>query len=414
VHWGLERTLSALASLGNPQARYPTIHVGGTNGKGSVVTTLASVLARSGLRTGGFTSPHLCSFRERVVVNGHALSEQTLLQRAAEVSDAVVRYGLTFFEAVTVLGFHAFAREEVDIAVIEVGLGGRLDATNVLEPLVSAVTNVDMDHAEYLGDTRSKIAAEKGGIIKRGVPFVTAETSGELVALLRAMAAGKDAPFHSLDPAVAVHDLTLGKHHTAFRLSTRHWGDVDLVTPLVGRHQAANAALAVRVLEQLPSELRPDLAALVDGIASVTHPGRDQIEEVGGRSWLFDVAHNTAGIHSLVDTLERLDLPRPRVALVGVLGDKDWRTMLPPLFSRMDEAVLTQPPSAPPERRWDPQVARDAVGAVCPIRVEAHFGRALERARAAAGEGTVIVTGSCHTVGSALSVLGLEPLRDQS
>lgn len=414
VHWGLERTEHALAALGNPHHGYSAVHVGGTNGKGSVTTTVAAVLQRGGRRTGCFTSPHLCSFRERIVVDGRALPEESLLGYAREVEDAVIRFGLTFFEAVTVLGFHAFAREGVDAAAVEVGLGGRLDATNVLRPLVSAVTNVDMDHAEYLGDTRAKIAREKAGIVKPGVPFVTAEADPELLAIFREIAAERGAPFHPVDVGARIRDLRLAAHHTAFTLDTRAWGELRLTTPLVGRHQAANAALAVEILEHLPPELRPTRAAVEAGVAGVVHPGRDQIEVVDGRTWLFDVAHNTAGIHSLVDTLDRVALPRPLVAVVGVLGDKDWTSMLPPLFTRVSGAFLTQPPSAPPERRWDPRAARQAVsGAGVGVEVEEDFLEALRRARAAAGEGTVLVTGSCHTVGSALSVLGLEPLRDR-
>lgn len=410
VHWGLDRTRHALEALGDPQLRYPAVHVGGTNGKGSVVTTVASVLSRAGRRTGCFTSPHLCSFRERILVDGRALSEETLLERADEVAEVVVRFGLTFFEAVTVLGLHAFAKEEVDVAVVEVGLGGRLDATNVLVPLVSAVTNVDMDHADYLGNTLEKIAGEKAGIMKKGVPFVTAEADPALVGLFGALARERGAPFHAVD-ASALQGLELGRHHTAFTLRTRHWGEVRLSTPLVGRHQAVNTALAVEVLEHLPAALMPETAALVEGVGAVVHPGRDQIEVLDGRTWLFDVAHNTAGILSLVDTLGRLDLPRPLVALVGVLGDKDWRSMLPPLFALTDGAILTQPPSAPPERRWDPAAARDAVRGPWALRVEEDFVAALAEARSVAGQGTVVVTGSCHTVGSALSVLGLQPLR---
>ncbi len=411
VHWGLERTERALEALGDPHRSYPTLHVGGTNGKGSVAATLAAVLEEEGFRTGCFTSPHLCSFRERMVVGRSALSEETLLERAAEIREVVVRYGLTFFEAVTVLGLHAFAREEVDIAVAEVGLGGRLDATNVLEPLVSAVTNVAMDHSDYLGDTLPGIAAEKAGIIKAHIPFVTAETDPELLDVFRQIATERGAPLVTLDPGSAVEDLEISADHTAFTLGTRAWGKLRLRTPLVGRHQATNTALAFEMLAYLPDGMRPGTDALVRGLEGVVHPGRDQIETIGGQTWLFDVAHNTAGIHSLVDTVDRLDLPRPLVALVGVLGDKDWRSMLPPLFSRTDYAILTQPPSAPPERRWDAGMAADAVAHVCPMRVEADFLRALGRAGEEAGEGTVVVTGSVHTVGSALKALGREPLR---
>ena len=411
VHWGLERTQRALEALGDPHHAAPVLHVGGTNGKGSVAATLAAVVNESGLRAGCFTSPHLCSFRERLVVAGEALSEETVVERAEEVRDVVVRFGLTFFEAVTVLGFHAFARAEVDVAVVEVGLGGRLDATNVVDPLASAITNVDMDHADYLGNTLPLIAREKAGILKPGVPFVTAERDPELLDLFREIAGERGAPMWVVDPMTDVRDPEIATDHTAFTLRTRSWGDLRLRTPLVGRHQAGNAALAVEILEHLPQALRPHADAVVRGVAHVVHPGRDQIEVRPDGTWLFDVAHNTAGIHSLVDTLDRLELPRPLVAVVGVLGDKDWPTMLPPLLSRASAAVLTQPPSAPPERRWDPVIAAEAVGQVCPLRVDEDFVEALAWARREAGQGTVVVTGSCHTVGSALSLLGLQPLR---
>ncbi len=413
VHWGLERTGHALAALGDPHVGYPTIHVGGTNGKGSVTTMVAAVLSASGLRTGCYTSPHLCSFRERIVLDGRALSERRLLGYAEDVRDLVVRFGLTFFEAATVLAFHAFAREGVDAAVIEVGLGGRLDATNVIRPLVAAVTNVAMDHADYLGDTLSRIAREKAGIAKEGIPFVTAEASPELLRVFRDAAAEKRATFHPLDTKTRIQDLEVARDHTAFTLGTRTWGKVRLRTPLVGSHQASNAALAMEILEHLPERLRPSLDVIERGMAAVVHPGRDQIEVLEGNTWLFDVAHNIAGIHSLVETIDRLDLPRPLVALVGVLGDKDWPSMLPSLFARTEFAVLTQPPSAPPERRWDPHAALKAVGRVGILAVEEDFVAALERARKAAGAGTVVVTGSCHTVGSALTVLGREPLRQE-
>ena len=410
VHWGLERTERALEALGDPHRAYRTLHVGGTNGKGSVTSTLASVLTASGRRAAAYTSPHLCSFRERMLIGGAPIAEDTLLAYAEDVRDPVLRFGLTFFEAATVLAFHAFARQRVEVAVMEVGLGGRLDATNVVRPEVAAVTNVAMDHADFLGDSLPEIAGEKAGIMKPGVPFVTAERDLELLALFGRLATKVGAPLTRFDPD-GLRDVEVTAHHTRFRMRTRAWGDLELRTPLVGWHQAVNAGLAVEVLEHLPEASRPDAEAVVEGIARVDYHGRDQVSVVDGRTWLLDVAHNTAGIRSLVDTVDRLDLPRPLVALVGVLGDKDWKSMLPPLFARVDHAVLTQPPSAPVERRWDPREAADAVGAVTHIRVEDDFVRALRQARRRAGRGTVVVTGSVHTVGSAMSVLGLEPLR---
>lgn len=410
VHWGLERTERALAALGDPQRTYPTIHVGGTNGKGSVTSTLASVLQAHGRRAGCYTSPHLCSFRERILVDGRPLDEQTLLERAEEIRGVVVGCGLTFFEAVTVLAFHVFARAGVDFAVMEVGLGGRLDATNVIRPEVAAVTNVAMDHAEFLGDTLAEIAREKAGIMKSGVPFVTAEPSTLLRAVFEEVARERGTVVDYLE-ADAVRDVVVAHDATSFSMDTASWGPLHIRTPLVGRHQATNAALAVAVLDRLSPVHRPEARAVVDGIARVEYRGRDELAVIDGVTWLLDVAHNTAGMHSLVDTLDRLELPGPHVALIGVLGDKEWSTMLPPLLSRVDRAILTQPPSAPPERRWDPTTAAAAVPGITEIQVEEDFEVALRAARTAAGSGTVVVTGSVHTVGGAMKLLGREPLR---
>ncbi|MEX2467133.1 MAG: folylpolyglutamate synthase/dihydrofolate synthase family protein [Gemmatimonadota bacterium] len=410
VHWGLERTERALAALGDPHRAYPTIHVGGTNGKGSVTSTLASVLQVDGRRAGCYTSPHLCSFRERILVDGRPLDEDTLLARAAEIHDVVIGCGLTFFEAVTVLAFHVFARERVEFAVMEVGLGGRLDATNVIRPEVSTVTNVAMDHADFLGDTLEEIAWEKAGIMKPGIPFVTAEPAPGLRAVFEEVARERGTSVAYLEPD-AVRDVVVAPDATSFSMTTEAWGALSLRTPLVGRHQATNAALAVAVLDRLPGEHRPGGSSILEGIARVEYHGRDELEVIDGVTWLLDVAHNTAGIDSLVDTLDRLDLPGPRVALVGVLGDKDWAAMLPPLFSRVDRAILTQSPTAPPERRWDPVAAAAAVPGITELVVEGEFARAFEQARLGASGGTVIVTGSVHTVGGAMKLLDREPLR---
>ncbi len=423
VHWGLDRVRAALSTLGDPHIRMPSIHVGGTNGKGSVASTIASVLATRGIRVGLYTSPHLCSLTERFQVDGHPVSEERLTAAADEIRDVVVTHGLTFFEAATVLAFHLFAREGVRAQVVEVGLGGRLDATNVLVPEVTVLTNVAMDHADFLGDSVEAIAREKAGILKRGVPAVTAETGREALSVFREVAQAVGAPLTEMDTSQDVSDLELAEDHTAFTMDTDVWGTLRVRTPLVGEHQASNAALAVRALELLDpaAGLRPTEEEVLTGVAKVFWPGRDQISRHGRSRWLFDVAHNTAGVLSLVAVLERLDLPRPRVALIGVLGDKEWDEMLPPLLERVDAAILTQPPSAPEARRWDPEAAAARVrqapvgppaGAMAALEVEARFEVALERAARRAGGGTVVVTGSCHTVGDALRVLHMEPFRE--
>lgn len=409
VQWGLERTRRALTALGDPHLAYQTVHVGGTNGKGSVASTVGAVMEKTGRRTGVYTSPHLCTLRERILIGGIPIAELRLLKYADEATSAITDNGLSFFEAVTVLAFYTFARESVEIGVIEVGLGGRLDSTNVIQPQVTAITNVAMDHADYLGGTLEAIALEKAGIIKEGVPLVTAEVSPRILDIFRGRAEALGAPFFKVDQDW-VRSIQVSRDCTALTLSTKCWGDLELKTPLVGHHQAINAALAAAMLEQLDDSWRPSRVDVINGISSVVHPGRDDIRVIDGCTFLFDVAHNTAGVLTLVDTIDRLELPRPLVALVGVLGDKDWRSMLPPLLSRADAAFLTRTPTAPFDRQWDPVAAADLVDAITLVRVVSDFAEALEGARRRAGHGTVVITGSAHSVGPAMTLLGLDPL----
>ncbi len=327
VRWGLERTEKALNILGDPHRSYRTIHVGGTNGKGSVASTLAAALNVAGFRTGCYTSPHLCSFRERILVAGKPLTQDRTLGLAEELMNVPERCGLTFFEAATVLGLYAFEREGVEVAVVEVGLGGRLDATNVIHPEISAITNVALDHSDYLGDSLTEIAREKLGIVKPGVPLVTTESDPVLLEVFREVTSQRGSPLVKANTP-ALEGIKVYHDRTCFGLETHSWGLLEIETPLVGRHQATNAALAIEVLQHMPDDLRPELETLRSGIAAVEHHGRDQIEIIDGRTWFFDVAHNVAGIDSLVDTIASLDLPRPLVALVGGLGDKDWNCVL--------------------------------------------------------------------------------------
>ncbi len=409
VRWGLERTEAALRARGDPHLAYRTLHVGGTNGKGSVAALWASVLRRSGLRVGLYTSPHLRSFRERIQVDGRPVSWDVLTSVAAELRGEVEGLGMTFFEAATVLAFCTFQRLEVEVAVVEVGLGGRLDSTNVLQPLVTAVTNVALDHADLLGPDVRTIAREKAGILKPGVPCFTAEGDPEVLAILRGRAREVGAPLHVVDPSRTVLELRVEGGRAVLRLETGSWGEISLESPFPGPHQAANAALAVRSLEALPDGLRPAREAVETGVREVRWPGRLQLVEAAGGTWLLDVAHNTAGIRALTAALPLLEPPRPLVALVGVQGDKDWRSMLPPLFHAVTSAILTHPPSVAPERRWSPEEAVRVVGPACPSRILPDFAEALREARALAGAGTVIVTGSHHTVGDAMRLLDLDP-----
>ena len=404
VRWGLERTQTLLASVGNPHQAYRTIHIAGTNGKGSVAATIASVLGTTSHAVGLYSSPHLCSFRERIQVDGSAIGEGAIVSAAEKLWPEIQRVQPSFFEATTAIGLLAFAEAGVQTAVIEVGLGGRLDSTNVITPELSVITNIAMDHAEYLGDTIEAIATEKAGIIKPGVPVVTADTDPAVLALFDARATENSTELHVLRPA-DVRDVTFDLDGTDFfttwRGSERHFH-----TPLVGNHQSVNAVLAIRALELLDKDL--DVDHVVAGLRQVDWPGRMQVEQIGGQTWVFDVAHNVAGVHALVDCIHALPLSKPIVLVLGILGDKDWRAMLPPLFAVADQTILTVPPTAPANRTWDPEHALRFADAEV-ARVVRDFRGALELAHTEAGPGTVLVTGSFHTVGDAFICLNRTP-----
>jgi dihydrofolate synthase/folylpolyglutamate synthase len=408
IHWGLDRTRRLLATVGDPHLQYPCIHVGGTNGKGSVAASIAAILRERGLRTGLYTSPHLCSFRERIRIDGEPIAEAALLSAAERLWPAIGEEHATFFEATTAIGLLALADAGVDIAVIEVGLGGRLDSTNVIAPLVSVITNISLDHVQLLGNTLDAVAREKAGIVKAGVPLVTGESVGPAADVLMQTAAERGAE-RIVVAETAVTVTSMGMRGTTFSMSAagaRPHAARDFTTPLLGAHQAWNAALAVVAVEQLPAALRPTADQVRNGLSNVRWPGRLQVEQIAGGTWIFDVAHNPAGVDALVAALRQLDVVRPVTVVAGVLGDKDWGAMLAPLAAWADRLILTMPPTAPADRRWDLDTAFDS------LQAERDQGRAIERTadfeaalRQAAGSGTVLVTGSFHTVGDALAML---------
>lgn len=410
VDWGLERMTTALASLASPHRKYRTLHVGGTNGKGSVASTWASVLTEDGERVGLYTSPHICSFRERILVDGRPMSPMRLAETASEVvAPLAARLNMSFFESWTLLALLIFAEENVDAACIEVGLGGRLDATNVISPDVVAITNVAMDHQDYLGATLSAIAREKAGIVKPGVPAVTVEGAPEAMREIEARAERVGAPLYKVDPGRDVTDVGVSAEGTRFRCASAAWGELELETPLTGAHQAANTAVALRALEVLPRP--PSREAVLRGAAKVEWPGRSDVREVDGVRYLFDVAHNVAGVEALTRVLDDLGLARPIVVLLGVLGDKDWARMLPPLLKRADHALFTIPLSAPRARAWNPRLVAEAVGSPAPVEVVEQLMGAVKRAQELVADGgTIVATGSCHTVGDILSFLGQAPV----
>ncbi|MGH7448853.1 MAG: bifunctional folylpolyglutamate synthase/dihydrofolate synthase, partial [Longimicrobiales bacterium] len=372
----------------------------------SVAAHAAAVLQRAGRRVGLYTSPHLCTFRERVRIDGAAIGEAPLLRAAERLWPAIRKEAPSFFEATTALSFLALAEAGIDVAVIEVGLGGRLDSTNVVKPDVVVLTNVSLDHVQLLGKSIDAVAREKAGIVKHGVPVVTGERDGAAAAIFAAAARAANSPLYTVSPS-QIRDVSAAVDGTELTVTGTGWGDLRLHTPLAGAHQALNAALAVYALDKAPA-LRPQAHEVREGLARVRWPGRLQVERAGDVTWILDVAHNVAGVEALVAALIELPFPRPIVSVVGVLGDKDWRNMLAPLHGAVDHVVLTTPPTAPADRRWNPAEALAAAPSER-AEIQLDFSAALQRARTIAldGGGSVVVTGSFHTVGDAMALLGL-------
>jgi dihydrofolate synthase / folylpolyglutamate synthase len=410
IRWGLERTLALLAEVGDPHRAFPSLHIGGTNGKGSVASLCAAALRHGGTRRVGlYTSPHLVSFTERIQIDGRPIEPERLIAAAERLRPAIERTGATFFEATTAIAFFCLADSEVDVAVVEVGLGGRLDATNVVAPLATAVTNVALEHTEFLGGTVERIAAEKAGIFKAGVPAITGETDPGALAVLRRAADAAGTSLVLLDDVATLRDAAPIEGGTRLRWDSAQWGSQECTVPLAGAFQARNVILAAETLALLPTPLRPRRDQFLGGFAAVRWPGRMQVHRERGTTMLFDVAHNPAGVAALCRSLDQMSLPRPWVLVAGILVDKEWSVMLPPLLERVDAAVLTVPPTAPPARRWDPDAAARFVPPSLPIRVIPDLPRAVDRAITMAPYGTLLVTGSIHTVGDTMHHLGIEP-----
>jgi len=412
IRWGLERTERLLAGVGDPHRHFRSLHIAGTNGKGSVAALCdAALRAEGAFRVGLYTSPHLVSFNERVRIDGVPVADDVLVAAAERLRPEIEALGATFFEATTAVAFLVFAEAGADVVVAEVGLGGRLDSTNVLAFMVTGVTHIASDYIEYFGAGLPGIAREKAGIFKPGVPALCGATEPGVEDVLREVATAVGASFRRLDDLVELGAVDTGLGGTGVEISSAHWGRRRIRTPLVGAHQARNAAFAAELLALLPDDARPSWAALEAGFAAVRWPGRMQVERVRGTTYLLDVAHNPDGARTLAAALDTLDLPRPIVLVAGILADKEWREMLRPLTGRASATVLTTAPSAPATRAWDPEEAARYAGEELgrAARVIPDLAAALRRASTLAPHGTVVVTGSVHTVGDSLVLLGLSP-----
>jgi dihydrofolate synthase/folylpolyglutamate synthase len=402
VKFGIDRMRRLVEELGHPERSYPLIHIAGTNGKGSVAAMAEAILRAAGQRTGLYTSPHLVKLGERVQVDRQLLTEAEIVAYARELQPAAARAAklapdehATFFEFMTAMAFLQFQRRQVDVAIIEVGMGGRLDATNVVQPTVSVITSIGLDHCAELGDTVEQIAAEKAGIIKPGVPVVLGRLPPGAERVIRAVAAATAAPVHS------VREI-FGEEPAGYP-----------VTNLEGDYQRWNAATATLAVGLLPASRRPDPAAIGRGLGHVVWPGRWQRLSIGGRHIILDASHNPEGAQVLEENLRRLEATlagsKP-IIVTGALGEFRARALLEVVGRHAREIHVV----APQQARATPYADMVALAppAARPLLREGTVAGIFPDARTCTlGEpgATIVVTGSLYLLGEILE--RIEPAR---
>ncbi len=330
----LDRIRAFVAELGEPQLRYPTVHVAGTSGKGSTATMLASIFQAAGKRVGLHTKPHLASVTERVRIDGTPLAEDAFGELLGEMVPAMERVARehgspSYYETLLALAFVAFARAEVDVAVIEAGIGGRLDGTNVLQPRVGIITNVSLDHTEILGETTALIARDKAGIAKPGIPLISDVNDADARDEIEAACAEVGAPFVSVRDTVTIESRRGERYGQSFDVVTPI-DRYEISLPVLGGFQQRNAAIAIRALEHLGPDLRPDKRAIEDGLARFVIPGRMEFFPAHP-SVVFDVAHNPDKMLHLVDALTETFPDRRFSFVIAMAETRDIAAILEPL-----------------------------------------------------------------------------------
>jgi len=412
----LERISALTDMLGSPQLTYPTIHVGGTNGKTSTTRMIDSMLFEMGLRTGRFTSPHLESYLERISINGQLINPAELIFSYNDISpyldliDSKFEHPVSFFEAITALSFAAFAEHPIDVGVIEVGMGGEWDATNVVEADVSVIMPIGLDHTEYLGNTLTEIAKTKGGILKTGGFGVVAqqESDAAIELLRRAAEVGIDVAREGVEYSLASRAVAVGGQLIAINGLNESFDDIFL--PLHGKHQAANAATALVAVEAFFGDTALDHDAVRAGFASVTSPGRCEVVH-RDPTILLDAAHNPHGAKALADTITNEFTFDEVIGVVAAFADKDVRGIMLALEPIFNEIIVTTNSSlramklAEIEKIANEIFGKDRVTAI--ESLPAAIDQAIKDAKRPLSEDSVgvLITGSVITVGEARTII---------
>jgi dihydrofolate synthase/folylpolyglutamate synthase len=405
-------TIGRLAeALGHPERGYPVVHIAGTNGKGSVAAMMSAALTEAGHRVGLYTSPHLVRVEERAAVDGRSVDaadfDKALAAVRGTATALAAEHPPTYFEVTTAISFEVFRRAGVDAAIVEVGLGGRYDATNIVVPAVTVITSIDFDHEAQLGTTLAAIATEKAGIIKPGVPVVVGPLPEDASTIVRDAASAADAPLEFVADAcrVTIGSPLDGRFDALFHTERGEYGPVRL--GLRGRHQVQNAAVAVLALERCDEAgMHVTRVAMEKGLSEARWPARLDLIQLGPRSLLVDGAHNPAGARTLATYLHET-YPEGLPVVFGVMADKAVAPMLSAIASVARPLVLTR---APGRRGADPETLAPIARAIPQgpaIVIEADVGRALDAAWQHGA--TIAVAGSLYLAGDVLSRVGHAP-----
>lgn len=394
----LSNTISLSKRLGNPQLKFPSIHIAGSNGKGSVAAMLESILSASGYKTGLYTSPHLVDFRERIRIGEEWIDKSFMFEFVNGLKEEIDKNGYTFFEVTTALAFSYFANKNIDIAVLETGLGGRLDSTNIVTPLISIITNISLEHTEHLGTTLPQIAFEKAGIIKNGIPAITAVDDREVSEVIKDVCVKRKSPLSIINEnsGAKIHKLSLNQ--TVFDFGPYK----NLKLSLSGRHQVTNACLAISAVEKLKEiGWKIKTKAVRKGLKNTNWRGRLEIFRKNPLT-LLDVAHNPAGMKTLIEALDGLFPEKKIIFIFGVMADKDYASMLKEICRKAKFVLLTKPDYkrvADPELLEKVLIDQNMPYEILPQVKQAYI-FALKNARS---EDVICITGSHFTVGEFLS-----------
>jgi len=411
--FGLHNIEALLATLGNPHHRFKSVHIAGSNGKGSTAAMMQQVLTDSGLRCALYTSPHLQRFSERFKIDGEEITNEEILEHARRLKRGIDREhipeGFTYFDFTTAMAFDYFAENEVDIAVIETGLGGRLDSTNILRPEISVITPISLEHTQVLGDTIEEIAAEKAGIIKERTPVIIGRQSNEALQVLLNTAAAKHAPAY-----VFGRDFHLTIHGDTFDYRQEGLELKGLTVSLLGDHQKENAATAIRALSALKGLGIPvSLDTLPESLRHVHWPGRGEIFLHASDPTIrlmLDGAHNPGGARILAQTLNTMSFKRLHIA-IGILADKDIDAIAHTLLSLADHVTAVTPHlDRAPEVRAFAKRLRPHLAPTATLEIAGAISEGIPMAARHLQPGDLLViTGSLYTVGEARDIIEKDP-----